>query len=193
MSISAESVAINSLIQSNVSALDEGEQLLSTLQQNHYTHSGEPAFKSTIGAHFRHVLEHYRCIVRQLKDTEFCYDSRERDQLLECDLNYAVSVLQELRNDISAIDESEFAKKYTIRDQQITSDDQSLVAVSTTLQRELLFLQSHTVHHFAMIGAMVRLLGLQTDDDFGVALATRVHEQEHAANNLMGSVTSCAR
>ena len=181
------SVVNNSLIESNVKTLDEGLELLSTIKQEHFTHSCKPTFHSTIGAHFRHVLEHYKCVVSQIEQSEFSYDRRERDQLLECDINYAVNVLQELRTTISNFDDDVFAKTYTIIDQQASS------AIPTTLQRELLFLQSHTVHHYAMIGGMVRILGMSTESDFGVAIATRVHEQEQATKTLIEDVSSCAQ
>lgn len=181
------SVANKNLIESNIKALDEGLELLASIKQEHFTHSCKPTFHSTIGAHFRHVLEHYRCIVSQIEQSEVNYDLRERDQLLECDLSYAVSALQELRTAISNLNDQAFAKSYTILDQQVGTP------INTSLERELLFLQSHTLHHYAMIGGMVRILGMNTDADFGVAIATRVHEQENASNTLIGDASPCAQ
>ncbi|NIP97468.1 MAG: hypothetical protein GWO24_30170, partial [Akkermansiaceae bacterium] len=43
------------------------------------------------------------------------------------------------------------------------------------LGRELQFLVSHTVHHFAMIGGICRALGVALEDDFGVAPSTIRH------------------
>ena len=69
------------------------------------------------------------------------------------------------------IQSSEFELTYEI------IDEQSQGPVQTNLQRELLFLQSHTVHHYAIIGAMTRAFGNHTDDEFGVAIATRTHQR----------------
>ena len=43
----------------------------------------------------------------------------------------------------------------------------------STLDRELRFIQSHTIHHFALIGWMLRALGVRIPEDFGLAPSTR--------------------
>jgi len=101
------------LIETNVLALEEGAQLLKVLKNNQYTEGYKPAFHSTIGAHFRHVLEHYRCFIRQRQCLQFCYDSRERDQQLESDAEYARSTINELIVDLKKIDSQAFEQAYT--------------------------------------------------------------------------------
>ncbi len=159
------------MIETNIAALEEGAELLSVLKGSQYTEGYKPAFHSTIGAHFRHVLEHYRCFLRQRESLQFCYDSRERDQSLETDIKYAKRTINELIQGLKNIQSSEFELAYEI------VDEQSQGPVKTNLQRELLFLQSHTVHHYAIIGAMTRAFGNHTDDEFGVAIATRTHQR----------------
>ena len=175
------------LLETNITALQEGAQLLMVLEVNQYTEGYKPAFHSTIGAHFRHVLEHYRCFIAQLDSRLFCYDKRERDQLLECDADYAARTIDELKAALLAIDDSHFEAAYLIDDQQTAEP------VSTTLQRELLFLQSHTVHHYAIIGAMTRAFGNKPKDDFGVAIATREHQKATATENHTGDTSPCAQ
>ena len=79
-----------------------------------------------------------------------------------------------------------FEQHYTI------IDEQSDVPVQTNLERELLFLQSHTVHHYAIIGAMTRAFGNQTDDEFGVAIATRTHQKKQT-DTKPGEASQCAQ
>lgn len=157
------------LINSNIHALKEGAELILLLKKGQYTEGFKPAFQSTIGAHFRHVLEHYRCFVSQMVGGTFCYDKRERDQQLECDAEYALQTIDELITSVRDIDEANCMRPLMIEDEQTSAP------VATNLNRELLFLQSHTVHHYAIIGAMTRAFGNQPDEDFGVAIATRVH------------------
>lgn len=176
-----------SLLDINITALDEGAQLLSILEANQYTAGYKPAFQSTIGAHFRHVLEHYRCFLSQIASGSFCYDNRERDQLLECDADYAARTLNEIRAALLELDASVFDQDYVMHDVQAAGP------VTTTLQRELLFLQSHTVHHYAIIGAMTRAFGNQPEDDFGVAIATRTHQQNSASDGTIGDTPQCAQ
>lgn len=176
-----------SLIESNISALDEGAQLLSLIEADQYTQGYRPAFQSTIGAHFRHVLEHYRCFLAQICTGEFCYDRRERDQLLECDCEYARTTIKELVEQLKEMDNGLFLNEYFIQDQQFSD------RVQTSLHRELLFLQSHTVHHYAIIGAMTRAFGKRPDEDFGVAIATQEHQKSCTKDQPIGESPSCAQ
>ncbi len=162
------------LITGNLEALREGAELIQLLKGVQYTQGYKPAFASTIGAHFRHVLEHYRCFITQLESRLFCYDKRERDQLLECDSQYALRTIDELITSVQAISPLLASYEYGIEDEQTS------IVAATSLNRELLFLQSHTVHHYAIIGAMTRAFGNQPDEDFGVAIATRVHNEKCA-------------
>lgn len=174
------------LIETNVLALEEGAELLIVLKNNQYTEGYKPAFHSTIGAHFRHVLEHYRCFLRQYESLQFCYDKRDRDLPLESDVEYAKSTINELIVGLKKISSLAFEKRYSI------IDEQSDGPIETNLQRELLFLQSHTVHHYAIIGAMTRAFGNQTDDEFGVAIATRTHNKKQI-DTKPGEPTPCAQ
>ena len=47
----------------------------------------------------------------------------------------------------------------------------------SSLGRELQFLQGHSVHHYALMAAMMRFSGEPVDDHFGVAPSTIVHEE----------------
>lgn len=176
------------LLESNISTLGEGAELIRLLEADQYVQGFKPAFQSTIGAHFRHVLEHFRCFISQMPSGQFCYDKRERDQLLECDAEYALKTIAGLRNSISLISAHDASKGFVIEDEQAS------LPVVTTLNRELLFLQSHTVHHYAIIGAMTRAFGNQPDQDFGVAIATRVHNEKCSENTTsIVKGTSCAQ
>lgn len=177
----------NSLLESNIEALQEGAELIRLLEARQFTQGFKPAFQSTIGAHFRHILEHYRCLLSQMSDGAFCYDLRERDQLLECDIEYAARTIDELKQQLSELNDVDFSRQYTITDQQIGG------LLQTNLARELLFLQAHTVHHYAIIGAMTRAFGKHPDEDFGVAIATREHQKNCDNENTIGDTPPCAQ
>lgn len=174
------------LLQTNIDALEEGAALLALLKPEQYTLGYKPAFLSTIGAHFRHVLEHYRCFINQIDSRQFCYDSRERDQLLECDYDYANQTIGQLVVALTELESQDLNHECELQDQQVSS------AVRSTLFRELLFLQSHTMHHYAIIGAMTRTFGAQPADDFGVAIATREH-QKNTNDPVLGGTSKCVQ
>jgi hypothetical protein len=49
----------------------------------------------------------------------------------------------------------------------------------STLGRELLFVSSHTVHHFALVAHYCKTAGVDLGADFGKAPATMAHEHRH--------------
>jgi uncharacterized damage-inducible protein DinB len=155
------------LVDINIDALREGSLFLTALPAQQFTQSLRPTFESTMGAHFRHVLEHYRCFLRQLSNGCVCYDARERDQILERDREYALRTMQELIAGLNGLTNEPGLK---------LKDGPSGLQLTTTTERELLFLQSHTVHHYAIVAAMGRQLGTDAAPGFGVALATQQHQ-----------------
>ena len=54
---------------------------------------------------------------------------------------------------------------------------QEVAWASSTIERELQFLASHTVHHFTVIALLLRLDGVEVDADFGVAPSTLHHRR----------------
>ena len=174
--------------------MQEGLQLLSLLNDDQYTKGFKPAFQSDIGTHFRHILEHYQCFFNQLKGREFRFDKRPRDGRLETDIDYAKSCVIEFIGLFQNLDISLFEHDYTIAEQY--SDDGAnsdlICNVKTTLERELMFMQSHTVHHYAMIAAMTRSLGISPDEEFGVAIPTRnftkqIDQENRSCSKKVGS------
>ncbi len=51
---------------------------------------------------------------------------------------------------------------------------------SSTLGRELIFLLSHAVHHFALMKLIAETMGFGTDDTFGVMPSTLADERARA-------------
>ncbi len=100
------------LLAINIDALNEGLGLLVLLTDKHYSQGFKPAFQSTIGAHFRHVLEHYRCFLKQLEGGVFCYDERQRDQNLEQDRVYAMETIKSLLLGLQNFEINSFSQKY---------------------------------------------------------------------------------
>jgi len=158
---------LNQLISSNIDVLNEGKELLFTLGADRYVEACTPAFISTIGAHFRHVLEHYQCLLDQLSEQQVSYDKRSRAQALETNYEQALKAIDILIQQLECLSADQ---PLCVADMQVEH------MVPSSLERELLFLQSHTTHHYAMIGAMSRLLGVTPNADFGVAIATRAKQ-----------------
>ena len=185
------------LIDLNITTLREGQYLLSLLNSDQYSQGFKPAFQSNIGTHFRHIVEHYQCFFTQLPDCAFRYDQRLRDQRLETDLAYAMETVTGLLACFHKLEDSLFDERYTVGEQTEEKEgiDSDVIVVDTNLPRELMFLQTHTVHHYAMIAAMCRGIGVSPEPGIGVAIPTRNYTQniDQQAGDKKDQESSCAQ
>lgn len=165
------------LVDSNVGTLNTASNLLSGLSANQYTQIHQPYFESSLGKHVRHTLDHYLCFKRDLDNCFIDYDQRQRDCQLETDKDYAISVIEGLQSFLISLKDQ---VKATQPLQIVMCNDVLFPAGEVTessVGRELQFLQAHSVHHYALMAAMIRLSGESVDQYFGVAPSTIVHEK----------------
>lgn len=51
------------VVKSNIYFLEQGISLLSSITDNEYSYNNGKYFKSGIGRHFRHIVEHYISLI----------------------------------------------------------------------------------------------------------------------------------
>ncbi len=167
---------LNNLIDSNLHTLTKITELLSSLSSERFAKVQRPYFESSLGKHVRHVLDHYLCFKRDLFQGLIDYDKRQRDCQLEKDKEYALSIVQDMLRFFEGLRE-DFSVDQSV--QVLMCNDVATPngeITCSSLGRELQFLQSHSVHHFALMAAMLRFSGDSVEQDFGVAPSTLVHE-----------------
>lgn len=168
---------LHNLVESNVQALDMTVDLLSSLPADRLVQIQRPYFESSLGKHIRHVLDHYICFQRDFSKGLIDYDQRQRDCQLEKDKDYMLSRIKQLRQFLLSITSSSQVDQplqvLMCNDVDTPSGD----TTESTLGRELQFLQGHSVHHFALMAAMLRFSGDNVDHDFGIAPSTLAHEK----------------
>lgn len=120
----------------------------------------------TIGQHTRHFIECYLCLVEQAHSGEVCYDSRQRDKMIETNPDYASAILDKIIQKVPLLDQTQ---KLLLR-----TNIQPTRPLETTVERELLYNYEHTTHHLALIKAGLAILGvnLKLPEGFGVAKST---------------------
>lgn len=166
------------VVKSNIYFLEQGVSLLSSITDDEYSYNNGKYFKSGIGRHFRHIVEHYISLINGYTE-KINYDLRERDLKLETNRKLMIS---ELRNTIDSIEtfglNSELIdKKIEVKSNEGIREGESPWSVSS-IRRELQFLVSHTVHHYALIGLILKTMDVEVPEDFGVAPSTLKHESE---------------
>ncbi len=155
---------MKSLVCINTHLLDQAISLLRGLGSDEYTRPCAEVYSSTIGQHIRHCVEHYEEFLQALRQQrELDYEKRPRDLRVETDLREAANRLENIREALG--------DRMHCRELRVW-DNGSDTAAPSSVSRELQFLLSHTVHHFALISVIARIAGRQVPRDFGVAPST---------------------
>lgn len=164
-------------VEDNLRCIREGIEQLAALSDEAYTASPCTPIGSGLGAQFRHILDHYTCLLRGIRDGVVDYDDRQRQRLIEQDRRCARDAFAEVAEGLRTLTAADFARPLGIRLRAGASAEHLIGVQPTTLARELHFVMTHTVHHFALIAGELSARGAGCGDDFGVAPATRGHRR----------------
>lgn len=172
----------SSLVQANIHFLEQGVHLLDDIDDEMYVITQPSQYNSGIGKHFRHILDHYLSLVEH-KQGKIDYDARERDGRIETDRGYAISLAIEIIGKLRPYSEdgSLIREKVSVRSNEGAKTGDSPWS-SSSIKRELQFLISHTVHHYALIAVILRIQGYDPGEEFGVAPSTLQYQREQLKN-----------
>lgn len=132
--------------------------------------SGTPVSPGgTVGRHVRHVLEFYEGLFHGLPSGRVDYARRVRDAAVETDPARAASRIEAALDGLARLAGEPPELPLDVR------CEEGDPWCGSTLMRELQALTSHTVHHFALVAAILRALGFEPPSDFGVASSTLLH------------------
>jgi hypothetical protein len=170
---------MESLLKSNIYFLEQAERLLIKISDQDYCCTIDRFYGSTLGQHVRHCLDHYHSLFGGLEGALVDYDRRARDEGLEVSTELAIAEIATIRDRLSGLFFGELSLPLRVK-MDCGGGEQEWQR--STLGRELQFLVSHTVHHFALIGGMCRCLGIETEEGFGVAPST-LRQRENVQND----------
>ena len=163
-------IPLKFLIENNILCLKQGIQLLSNMDDNVYTHTQSPIYNSGIGDHYRHCLEHYLCFLDGIDARTIDYDARKRDKRISSDRLYAIQITEQViqRLNLAACEGVALKVKMDCR----LDEEEGVIWTDSTPERDLQYLQAHTIHHYALIAMILRLQGHEPGEGFGVAPST---------------------
>jgi uncharacterized damage-inducible protein DinB len=159
-------------LEGNLLLLRQGIELLDGLSDSAYRDAAVD--RSSVGAQYRHILDHYRCLLHGLPDGRIDYDRRQRDPELENDRLAAARATRETLDQLRLLSRSAPALALQVRQ---SAGSGEVEEQPSSLGRELLFLVSHTVHHYAIIRLLLAERGVECDPDLGVAPSTLAYRQ----------------
>jgi len=155
----------------NVELLEQLLAFLARLTDGQYRHVEARLSSASIGAHVRHILDHYRLFLAGLPSGAVDYDARERETPVERQRGVASAEGRRIVAGLAALTPAAVARPLHVR-QQGSYEVGRFDGCESRADRELLFLQSHTVHHLALVAVLARAQDVQPPERFGVAPST---------------------
>jgi len=154
--------------------LEQGHAVVATLAPQQYATGLEGGVFASPGAHLRHVVDYLDCLLAGIDARSIDYTARRR--CLEIETDPAVA-LRELARCIEALGKIDPRRERTRVEVRCDEGDPF---VASTLARELHFVASHTVHHFALIRVTLARCGRATPREFGVSPSTLAYRSRGA-------------
>lgn len=171
-----------SLINALINVLEQEQLLLANLDPRIYTAPGRGAFRSSIGAHIRHNLDHFTSFFDGLPMGRIDYEARRRDDGIS---QFPEHALADIGKHLDALGAwtagTDDGRTLQVREESDDSAVCELRWLDSSVGRELQFLLGHTVHHHAIIALLLYQHEVPLPDGFGVAPSTQRHEQNRSA------------
>lgn len=159
----------------------QGLELLSELCDHTYSRVARAPFNASIGQHYRHVLEHFQCLIRGQRSKEINYDARERNTRIETEVTYSSVATCDALRAIKGWDDKTLNSACKV--QSSVSYSAALTdKVDSNIARELSYCVAHAIHHYAIIRLICAELGISVPAEFGYAPSTVKHMSTLAAD-----------
>ncbi len=140
-------------------------------------HAAEPAAAgrvwAAVGAHLRHCADHFTAFFRGVPRGTVDYDARDRDPELEADPDRMLSELVRIDGELARIELASGSREIAVL--QLAAPGDPPRPVASTVERELVFLSSHTIHHLALMIRLAAEHGVAVPEELGVAFSTAAH------------------
>lgn len=164
------------LVGDNLVCLHQGIELLESLDDAGYVKPCKRCFESTLGGHLRHNTDHYEAFLSGWEAGAIDYDARTRDLRVATERGFAIALLERMEEDLRNLAGVSLGRPVAVK------MDAGCVSEWTrsTVGRELQFLLSHTIHHYALMATICQIEGMGTLPlHFGVAPSTVKFQQEN--------------
>jgi uncharacterized damage-inducible protein DinB len=171
----------SSLISAVEAVLEQGCSLLRGIRNGVFTQREDGPFDSSIGAHYRHVLDHFQCLLEGVRSGTINYDQRRRSPELESSAEVALHATEQLLQQFRALSADTLQQGCTVT-YSVGYGESEGCAVGSNVARELMFCVGHAIHHYAILKLLCAKLSLSLPYEFGVAPSTLKHLEAAAAH-----------
>lgn len=170
----ASTAAAPELVAAARDVLTQALRLFEPLSAARFSEVAPAPFRASIGQHYRHVLEHFQCLLRGLALGEVNYDARQRDPRIETQPAFAASATRDVLSSLSAWTPRTLDQPcLTVSSVAYQSAEPS--RLDSNIARELAYCIGHAIHHYAIVRLICAQLGVPVADEFGYAPSTLKH------------------
>lgn len=167
------------LVEENLLTLAQLRTMVMVLTPDNYRQAFGEHGRHTLGKHVRHIIDHYDALLDGIDSgvEVIDYEHRRRDEVLEQWPQQAASHLVGIESRLSLLVSGQSPDALIL---VYPMDDEGL-SLASSLDRELAFLTSHSIHHMAIIALLAEQSGLHLSESFGVHPSTLRHWQRSSA------------
>lgn len=163
----------------------QGAAMLGDLRDDLFTGASTASpTNGTVGQHFRHCLEFATCFLAGLSDRKINYHDRQRDPHTETDRLYCRWQFLTTARVLTAFPATWQDNHLFVKPELAGVPGEVDFWCQSSIERELDFIQSHTIHHYALIAVKLRAAEIMVPSDFGVAPSTLAYWQAATAKTL---------
>ncbi|HKX30290.1 MAG TPA: DinB family protein [Blastocatellia bacterium] len=160
------------LIADNIMAVGQGIELIERLDDALYTRLNRALSLGSVGGHVRHCIDFYQSFLTGVRMKQIDYDRRERDERIEKNRLFATARLNQIIEGLSSLPRADEQSGVEVLLEGSSTLPNDSGWSRSSIRRELQFLLSHTIHHYALMALALRIQGFQPDEEFGVAPST---------------------
>ena len=148
-----------------IAELDRGIRIVREVSRDAYTAAINGG--GSAGAHLRHNLDFVNALLNGLAERRVDYTDRTRDPLVETHRGHAIEQMQFAIGRLENLTPDILGRIVMVRS-EIDTD----VWHTSSVSREIEFVHSHTVHHYAVVARLLASAGYDIGTDVGVEPST---------------------
>lgn len=170
MTTAAERIALREAL---ANELERMAELIEAVPDDVFGRDRENA--GSVGAHFRHMIEIAGILIEGIATGRVDYADRARDKRIETEPEVAASAALDIARKIGTIPMKSGNRRLNVR-----SEIDPEIYLASTVDREIEFVTSHTIHHLALVAEKLSAFGFQIDPEIGLAPATSRYRSKMA-------------
>jgi len=157
---------------SYVDIIEQAVSLLDDISLADYQEVLTPHFSSSIGGHIRHIVDHFLALKQASTSGEINYNKRNRHADLEQFPQSAIATCESITAWLEETRSTQLLNQRVLVTTDIDISHTKGTTCESTLERELVFVASHAIHHYALIRIIRNMQGKALPEFFGYASYT---------------------